>query len=92
MKALRFEASGERNDMSANKFLHKTALVLALVAVTGCADMTAQQQRMVSGGAAGAAIGAVGTVMTGGCVACGAAIGGAVGTGAGYVMDKLDKK
>ena len=78
--------------MSAQNFVRKTALVVALLAVTGCSDMTAQQQRMVSGGAAGAAIGAVGTVMTGGCVACGAAIGGAVGTGAGYIMDKMDKE
>jgi len=73
------------------KLLGKSVLVVGLLAMTGCADMTNQQQRMVSGGAAGAAIGAVGTVMTGGCVACGAAIGGAVGVGAGYVMDKIEK-
>ena len=77
--------------MSAKTVLGKTVLVLGVLAMTGCADMTSQQQRMVSGGAAGAAIGAVGTVMTGGCVACGAAIGGAVGTGAGYVIDKIEK-
>ena len=77
--------------MSLTQTLGKSALIVGLLALTGCADMTSQQQRMVSGGAAGAAIGAVDTVMTGGCIPCGAAIGGAVGTGAGYVIDKMDK-
>lgn len=62
----------------------------SLVALAGCSDLSPQQQRMVTGGAAGAAVGAAGTVMTGGCVACGAAIGGAVGTAAGYVVDKVE--
>jgi hypothetical protein len=69
----------------------KVFLIFGFLALAGCADMDSQQQRMVSGGAAGAAIGAVGTVLTGGCVACGAAIGGAVGVGAGYVVDQMDK-
>jgi hypothetical protein len=29
--------------------------------------------------------------MTGGCVACGAAIGGAVGAAGGYVYDQIEK-
>ena len=78
--------------MLAKRTLGKIAVAAGLLAMTGCANMDSQEQRMVSGGAAGAAIGAVGTVMTGGCVACGAAIGGAVGTGAGYVMDKMNKQ
>jgi osmotically inducible lipoprotein OsmB len=65
--------------------------LLCMLALGACDNMNSTQQRMVSGGAAGAAVGAVGTVMTGGCVACGAVIGGAVGTGAGYVIDKMDK-
>ncbi|MDE2029791.1 MAG: hypothetical protein KGI97_04410 [Alphaproteobacteria bacterium] len=77
--------------LQGKQFLQKTVLVIGLLALAGCADMNSQQQRMVSGGAAGAAVGAVGTVLTGGCVACGAAIGGAVGTAGGYVMDKIDK-
>ena len=68
----------------------KTMAAVSLIALAGCSDMNSQQQRMVSGGATGAAVGAVGTVMTGGCVACGAAIGGTVGTAAGYVVDKMD--
>lgn len=72
---------------------------IAIVAVTGaaltlsaCSGMSDTEQKVVSGGAMGAAIGAVGTAVTGGCVSCGAALGGAVGAGAGYVKDKMDKK
>jgi osmotically inducible lipoprotein OsmB len=75
--------------MSVKTIIGKTVLVLGLVALTGCSDLTPQEQRMLTGAAAGTAVGAVGTVMMGGCVACGAAIGGAAGTGVGYVMDQL---
>ena len=54
--------------------------------------MNAQSQRVLSGGAIGAAAGATVTVVTGGCVACGAAVGGAVGAGVGYVIDQMEKK
>ena len=66
----------------------RTITAIALLSVAGCSNMNSTEQRTLSGGAAGAAIGAAGTVLTGGCVACGAAIGGAVGAGAGYVIDK----
>lgn len=69
----------------------KTVAVLGLVALTSCSGMNDTQQRTLTGGAAGTAIGAVGTVMTGGCVACGAAIGGAVGAAGGYVYDQIEK-
>ena len=75
--------------MATKTIIGKTILVLGLFAVTGCADMSNQQQRMLTGAAAGTAVGALGTVMLGGCVACGAAIGGVVGTGAGYAMDQF---
>lgn len=74
--------------MSTKSTIRAIALTVGVLAMAGCSNMTSQQQSMVSGGAAGAAIGAAGTVMTGGCVACGAAIGGAVGTAAGYVINK----
>ncbi|MER2520626.1 MAG: hypothetical protein ABTQ34_08060 [Bdellovibrionales bacterium] len=67
------------------------AAATCLLALSACTGMNDTQQRMVTGGAAGAAIGTVGTVLTGGCIACGTAIGAAVGTGAGYVIDKMDK-
>ncbi len=67
------------------------AALAAIVLLGGCADMSNTQQRVLSGGAIGAGVGAVGTVLTGGCVACGAAIGGALGAGAGYVVDQMEK-
>ena len=39
----------------------------------------------------GAGVGVVGTVLTGGCVYCGALIGGAVGAGGGYLYDQVKK-
>lgn len=44
---------------------------------------------MITGAMIGTAAGAAGTAMLGGCIACGAAIGGVVGTGAGYVVDQI---
>lgn len=70
----------------------KSLLLVGVLALAGCSNLSTKEQRMLSGGAAGTAIGAAGTVLTGGCVACGAAIGGAVGVGAGYVYDKLEKQ
>ncbi len=67
------------------------AVAVLALALGGCANMNQTEQRVLSGGAIGAAAGAGITLMTGGCVACGAAIGGAVGAGAGYVVDQLEK-
>jgi len=75
--------------MSAKKYIEKTVLILGLVAMVGCSDLTSQEQRMLTGAAAGTTIGAVSAVMFGGCVSCGAAIGGVAGTGIGYVVDQV---
>lgn len=66
-------------------------LLAGALALGGCEGMNNTQQRTLSGGALGAGVGAVGTVLTGGCVSCGAAIGGAVGAGAGYIYDQMEK-
>jgi osmotically inducible lipoprotein OsmB len=68
----------------------KILLAAGLIALAGCSNLDSQQQSMLTGGAAGTVIGAGATVLTGGCVACGAAIGGAVGVGTGYVVDKMN--
>ncbi|MBW7910577.1 MAG: hypothetical protein H3C49_04800 [Alphaproteobacteria bacterium] len=65
--------------------------VLCLLTLGACSDMSRTQQRTLSGAAIGAGVGTVGTVMTGGCVSCGAAIGAGVGAGAGYAIDKMEK-
>ena len=62
---------------------------LCLLSLTSCADMSPIQEKTLTGAAIGTAAGAVGTVITGGCFACGAAIGGAVGAGTGYVIEKV---
>jgi len=66
------------------------AVLVGLLA-TGCSSMSDTEQRTLSGGAIGATVGAAGTALTGGCVWCGAAIGGAVGAGAGYIYDQTQK-
>lgn len=65
--------------------------VLLLLSLSACSGMNKTEQRVLSGAAIGTGVGAAGTVLTGGCVACGAAIGGAVGAGTGYVIDKVEK-
>ena len=65
-------------------------IVVLGLSVAGCSDLSNTQQKTLSGGAIGAGVGAAGTLVTGGCVTCGAAIGGAVGAGAGYVLSKTE--
>ncbi len=74
--------------------MRKTTTILVVASALGlsaCSGLSDRDQKMLSGGAIGAGVGAVGTVITGGCVTCGAAIGGAVGTGAGYIMHENEK-
>ena len=67
------------------------ALLAASLVLTSCSGMSSTEQRTLSGGAIGAGVGAIGTALTGGCVSCGAAIGGAVGAGAGYLYDQHER-
>jgi len=76
-----------------HSLLKKPAIVgICLVTLVSCSNMNETQQRTLSGAGIGAGVGAVGTVLTGGCVSCGAAVGAAVGAGSGYVYDKMNKK
>jgi osmotically inducible lipoprotein OsmB len=73
--------------------MRRLGISLAMVsmrALMGCSNMSATQQRTLSGGAIGAAGGAVIGGLSG-CAWCGAAIGGAVGAGAGYAYDQVKK-
>lgn len=65
-------------------------LTLTLL-LTGCAGMNPREQRMLSGGALGAAGGAAIGAATGGSPAAGAAIGGAAGVVGGIVVDEMDR-
>lgn len=74
------------------KQLTKTIAVSAcLLLLSGCSGMNSTQQRTLSGAAIGAGVGTATTVMTGGCVSCGAAVGGVAGAAGGYVYDQYQK-
>jgi osmotically inducible lipoprotein OsmB len=78
---------------NASKTIVRSLAVCACVlSITACSGMNSTQQRTLSGAGIGAGVGAAGTVLTGGCVTCGAVVGGAVGAGAGYVYDRTKKK
>ena len=62
-------------------------LLVCLLSLGACSNLTAKEQRVLTGAAIGTTVGAISTVAMGGCVACGAAIGGAVGAGSGYLYD-----
>ena len=64
-------------------------LLIAALPMTGCAGMSARQQRALSGGAIGAAGGAAVGAVTGGSPAVGAGVGGAAGATTGYFWDRL---
>ena len=64
--------------------------VLVLGLTTGCAGMSARQQRALSGGAIGAAGGAAIGAMAG-SPTTGAIVGGAVGTATGAMWDDIKK-
>ena len=59
--------------------------IMAAMALAGCSNLTAAQQRTLSGGAIGAAGGAAITAIAGGPVLLGTAIGAGVGAVAGAV-------
>ena len=63
------------------------AFTALFINVTGCADMSATQQRTVTGGLGGAAAGAAIGAMAGNA-GMGALIGGAVGTAGGFLYGK----
>ncbi|HEX9882515.1 MAG TPA: hypothetical protein VGA79_00990 [Desulfobaccales bacterium] len=65
------------------------ALVMVLV-VSGCANMSNTEQRVLSGGAIGAAGGAI-IGAAAGSAAIGAAAGGGAGLVGGYVYDQYQK-
>jgi hypothetical protein len=67
------------------------AALLGVLTLNGCAGMDPKEQRVLSGAAVGTGAGALTTVITGGCIPCGAAIGAAVGAGAGYVVHEIEK-
>ncbi len=68
------------------------ALAVLMAMVTGCSHMSATQQRALSGGAIGAGSGAALTILTGGSVLVGTAIGAGVIIVGGLIYDDVQKK
>jgi len=65
-------------------------VLLMLVALAGCANMTEREQRVLSGAAIGTGVGAAAGAI-GGSVGLGAAIGAAGGAAAGLLVDEQKK-
>jgi osmotically inducible lipoprotein OsmB len=68
------------------------AVAVLIAMVSGCSHMSATQQRTLSGGAIGAGTGAVISVLAGGHVLVGTAIGAAAGAVGGLIYDDAQKK
>ena len=64
------------------------AVAGTLFATSACSNLNTQQQRVLSGGAIGAAAGAAVGAVTGVSILSGVAIGAAAGAVGGYVYDK----
>ncbi len=77
--------------MITRSVVRSSAAGACLLGLAACTGLDSTAERTLSGGAIGAGVGAVSTVITGGCIACGAAVGGAVGAGAGFVYDQIKK-
>ena len=74
------------------KLIAIASFITSISLVTsGCSNMSSSQQSTLSGGAIGAAAGAIGTAALGGAAIWGAVGGAAVGAAGGYVYDKYEK-
>ena len=67
------------------------AVLTVAALLAGCAGMTPQQQRVLSGAAIGAGAGGLGAAALGGSVAGGAAIGAAAGAAGGLIVNEIKK-
>jgi osmotically inducible lipoprotein OsmB len=75
------------------KLLRTFVMIFVVVGLlAGCANMTREQQRVLSGGAIGAGAGAALSAITGHGIATGAAIGAAAGALGGYIVDQSKRR
>ena len=65
--------------------------LFAAIFFAGCAGLTPQQQRILTGGAIGAAGGAAIGAISGGSAGTGALVGGAVGAVGGAIVHEMEK-
>lgn len=64
------------------------AISVLMIGLAGCSGMSTKEQRMLSGGAIGAAGGGLLSGVTGRSVLGGAVLGSAAGTGLGYLYHR----
>lgn len=67
-------------------------LSLLMISLFGCSGMSAREQRILSGSGIGAGTGAAISIISGGSVPAGAAIGAAAGAIGGLIYDESQKK
>jgi len=63
---------------------------VGLIALAGCENLGDTEQRALTGGAGGAAVGATGAALTGGDAGTGAILGGAAGAAGGVLLEELE--
>jgi len=68
------------------KSVHFAALFLLMLGA--CSNLSPTEQRVLSGGSIGSAVGIGIIVATGGCIPCGGSVGSLVGSGVGYLYDR----
>lgn len=71
--------------------MNRLALPIVLIAAIGLGACSQTGKRVGTGAVIGTGVGVVGTVVTGGCVPCGAAVGAAAGAAGGYIYDQHKK-
>ncbi|MGE4351588.1 MAG: hypothetical protein AB7E52_05300 [Bdellovibrionales bacterium] len=69
-----------------------TAVVVLLLAVSGCKNADNTVKYTLAGAAIGAGTLAIGVAATGGCIPCAAGLGAAIGAGIGLSLDTLENK
>ncbi len=62
--------------------------VLVFLTLGACSNLSPTEQRVLSGGSIGSALGIGIAIATGGCIPCGGSIGSLLGSGAGYLYDQ----
>ena len=67
-------------------------LMLIASLVFGCSGLSTREQRVLSGGAIGAGAGAATSLITGGSLGWGAAIGAGGGALGGFIYDEMKRR
>ncbi len=67
-------------------------IMVCIISLCGCAGMSSTEQRALSGGAMGSAVGVGAAALIGGPLIVGAAAGAAAGAIGGVVVDEMQRR